>query len=86
MQQFLSSYRFILAVVLLSRTKIQGVQGGHFSSYYSKSLFFSYFDISEYQIGTPCSYVYLVQFLPFINIGSPLGGICKLTNLSHTKT
>ena len=28
--------------------------------------------ISDYQIGTPFSYVYLVQFLPFISLGSSL--------------
>ena len=38
----------------------------------SRTLLFHYFSISEYQIGTPLSHIYLVQFLPFISIGSPL--------------
>ena len=56
-----------------------------FGSCCSKSLFVYYFGVSEYQIGTPRSYVYFVQFLPFISIGSPLEGIYDLTNVSHTR-
>ena len=33
---------------------------------------YSFISISDYQIGAPFSYVYLVQFLPFISLGSPL--------------
>ena len=33
---------------------------------------YSFISISDYQIGTPFSYAYLVQFLPFISLGSPL--------------
>ena len=43
-----------------------------FSSCCSKSLLFYYFSVSEYQIGTPRSYAYLVKFLSFISLGSPL--------------
>ena len=39
----------------------------------SKSLFFYYFSVSEYQIGTAGSYVYLIQFLPVISLGSTVG-------------
>ena len=47
----------------------------------------SFISISEYQIGILFSYVYLVQFLPFISLGSPLGYIqtIKLA-LHHTRT
>ena len=52
-----------------------------FSNCYDRSSFV-YFSISEYQIlSTPCPYVHLV--MPFISLGSPLGGIYKLTNLSY---
>ena len=44
-----------------------------FSSCSSESLFFYYFRVSEYQLGTPHSCVYLFQFLPFIGLGRTLG-------------
>ena len=50
----------------------------------SRPLFFYHFSVSEYQIGIPCSYVYLVQFLPFISLGSPLEVFLQ-ANLSHTR-
>ena len=58
------------------RTEIQGGPGGpwppqKFSVVAAVSLY-SFISISDYEIGTPLSYVYLVQFLPFINLGSPL--------------
>ena len=59
-----------------ARTEIQGGPGGPwppqiFSIVAAVSLY-SFISISDYQIGTPFSYVYLVQFLPFISPGSPL--------------
>ena len=33
---------------------------------------YSFISISYYQIGTPLSYMYLIRFLSFINLGSPL--------------
>ena len=44
----------------------------------------SFISISEYQIGTLFSYVYLVQFLPFISLGSPLGYIQTIKLVLHT--
>ena len=62
---------------------LQGIQMGGprrpwpshkiFISCCSKSLFAYHFSISEYQVGSPCSYVYLVQFSNFISLGSSLG-------------
>ena len=59
-----------------SRTEIQGGPGGpwppqKFSIVVAVNLY-SFISISEYQISTPFSYVYLVQFLPFISLGSHL--------------
>ena len=59
-----------------TRTEMQGGPGGpwppqKFSVVAALSLY-SFISISDYQIGTPFSYVYLVQFLPFISLGSPL--------------
>ena len=56
-----------------SRTEIQGVQGAMAPSKISIAVnLYSFISISEYQISTPFSYVYLVQFLPFISLGSHL--------------
>ena len=68
------------------------VQGGHSppknSLYLPQCLYhsiaFYYFGIS-FTVGIPCSYVYLVEFLPFISLGSPLEGIYRITDLSHTR-
>ena len=65
-----------LGLLLASRTEIQGGPGGpwppqKFSVVAAVSLY-SFISISDYQIGAPFSYVYLVQFLPFISLGSPL--------------
>ena len=59
-----------------ARTEIQGGPGGpwppqKFSIVVAVNLY-SFISISEYQISTPFSYVYLVQFLPFISLGSHL--------------
>ena len=59
-----------------SRTEIQGGPGGpwppqKFSVVAAVNLC-SFISISEYQIGTPFSYVYLVHFPPFTSLGSPL--------------
>ena len=66
----------IVGVLFFSRTEIQGGPGGPwppqiFSIVAAVSLY-SFIRISDYQIGTPFSNVYLVQFLPFISPGSPL--------------
>ena len=75
LDQFILEFRPILSgSARCQGPRYRGIQGGPwppskiFSSCCSKSLFFYYFSISEYQIGNPCSCVYLVQFLPFIRV------------------
>ena len=65
-----------LKVKKVSRTEIQGGPRGamapqKFSVVAAVNLY-SLISISDYQICTPFSYVYFVQFLPFISLGSPL--------------
>ena len=59
----------------VSRTEKQRGPGGHGPlkkfSIVAMNLY-SFISISEYQISTPFSYVYLAQFLSFISLGSPL--------------
>ena len=58
-----------------TRTEIQGGPGGPWPpqkfSIVAMNLY-SFISISEYQISTPFSYVYLAQFLSFVSLGSPL--------------
>ena len=70
-----------------TRTEIQGGPGGpwppqKFSVVVAVNLC-SFISISEYQIGTLFSYLYLVQFLPFISLGSPLGYIQTIKLVLH---
>ena len=64
------------SLMCVARTEIQRGPGGpwppqKFSIVVAVNLY-SFISISEYQISTPFSYVYLVQFPPFISLGSHL--------------